>query len=148
MTPKKTTSAAASSQRRQPSRPKKKLSPEAVLQAAVIKMCSTYPDLAVVRLDPGHRSQRGVDNSGFPDLAIFGPGGILFRELKSVAGYYRGPRPSQTTWKHRLLAAHQDYEIWTPADLDSGRVADELDALAVFDPTDTAAEFSRVMARG
>jgi hypothetical protein len=126
---------------------RKKLTPEGEFQDAIIKRCKDYPDVHVVRLDPGHRSQRGADNAGFPDLMLVGPGGVLYRELKTENGKYRGLRSAQTTWKYRLQAARQDWAIWTPADLDAGRVDDALAALAEYDAEDTKAEIGRIMAR-
>lgn len=127
--------------------PRKKLTPEAEFQDAIIKRCKDYPDVHVVRLDPGHRSQRGADNAGFPDLHLVGPGGVLYRELKTEDGKQRGLRPAQMVWKYRLQAAGQDWGIWTPADLDSGLVDKELTALSVPVVGDVRAAFALAMAR-
>lgn len=67
---------------------------------------------------------------GFSDLFLCGDSGVMFRELKSLDGVNRGVRGRQVDWKYDLLAAGQDWAIWSPADLSSGQIARELDELA------------------
>jgi hypothetical protein len=82
-----------------------------------------------VHIDAPHHNRRRQNLVGFPDLLLCGPGGIAFRELKSGA-YGARLRSEQTAWKYRLKAARQDWALWKPADLESGRIDRELDALA------------------
>jgi hypothetical protein len=81
--------------------------------------------------NPAHFSQRVAANQGFPDLMIVGPGGAIFRELKTLAGMGPGGglRHDQMIWRDRLKAAGEDWDIWTPADLDGGRIDRELAAI-------------------
>lgn len=66
------------------------------------------------------------DGKGYPDLTIAGPGGVLFRELKSARGVLS---PEQKRWRDRLAASGADFAVWQPADLHSGRIEQELRAL-------------------
>ena len=74
--------------------------------------------------NPARFSQRIAASNGFPDVMIIGPGGVLYRELKT----YASPDllPGQMLWKYRLKAAGQNWDIWTPRDLDNGRIDNEL----------------------
>ena len=60
---------------------------------------------------------------GFPDVLVVGRGGILFREVKSATGTTTG---DQDWWGWLLTEAGADYAIWRPADLESGRIQQEL----------------------
>jgi hypothetical protein len=63
------------------------------------------------------------DGKGYPDLTLAGPGGVLFRELKSE----KGPTsPEQKAWIGSLGEAGADVAVWRPADLRSGRIEREL----------------------
>jgi hypothetical protein len=88
-------------------------------------------NLWAVQTNPAHFNHRVAANQGFPDLMIVGPGGVIFRELKTLNGMGAGGglRPDQSTWRDRLKAAGQDWDIWTPADLDRGRIERELAAI-------------------
>lgn len=66
------------------------------------------------------------DGKGYPDLTIAGPGGVLFRELKSEKGTASA---EQSIWLGTLTGGGQDAGIWRPRDLRSGRIEDELRAL-------------------
>lgn len=66
--------------------------------------------------------------AGFPDWVIVGPGGMLFRELKSGLGRVS---KAQQRWLHALAACGQDVAVWRPEDLYSGRIAAELAGLAL-----------------
>lgn len=68
------------------------------------------------------------DGTGYPDLTIAGPGGMLFRELKSARGVLA---PEQQGWITALTIAGQDAGVWKPADLQSGRIEHELRKLAL-----------------
>jgi hypothetical protein len=64
--------------------------------------------------------------AGWPDLVILGQGGMLLRELKTDTG-------RATAEQKRVMAlaeqAGQDVKIWRPADLRSGLIVAELDAI-------------------
>jgi hypothetical protein len=53
----------------------------------------------------------------------------MFRELKTEEKRRRGVRGRQVDWKYALLAAGQDWAVWSPCDLTSGHVDRELDRL-------------------
>jgi hypothetical protein len=65
------------------------------------------------------------DGKGFPDLVIVGPGGILYRELKTDVGRLS---PEQVVWL-RKLAVVSDAGTWRPADLHDGTIERELKAI-------------------
>ncbi len=98
---------------------------EAQLLAAVIERCECRPILWV-HIDTPHHNKRRQSLTGFPDLFLCGRIGVAFRELKSQYGEMR---PEQTTWRYKLLAAGQNWDIWRPVDLESGRIDRELDGL-------------------
>lgn len=66
------------------------------------------------------------DGKGYPDLTICGPGGLMFRELKSASGWVK---PDQRVWLDALAGAGMDAAVWKPRDLASGRIAAELSGL-------------------
>jgi hypothetical protein len=72
------------------------------------------------------RDSRGSAR-GYPDWTIAGPGGVIWRELKTQRGTVR---PDQQAWLDILAAAGQDAGVWRPEDLLSGRIGRELAALA------------------
>jgi hypothetical protein len=74
------------------------------------------------------------DGKGYPDLTIVGPGGLMFRELKSSRG---APTPEQKDWILRLRSAGADAAIWRPADLFAGLIERELRALRSANPSAT-----------
>jgi hypothetical protein len=98
---------------------------EAELFAQVTSLCEQRR-VSLVHNDAPHHSKRRQNLIGFPDLFLCGAHRIAFRELKKQ---YGRSSPEQTTWKYRLLAAGQDYDIWRPKDLESGRIERELDLL-------------------
>jgi hypothetical protein len=67
------------------------------------------------------------DGKGFPDLVLAGPGGVLFRELKSATGRLA---PEQVAWIGTLNRASADIAVWKPVDLESGRIERELRSIA------------------
>lgn len=87
-------------------------------QPAVIELCK-WMNLYVYHTHDSRRSARG-----FPDLVIVGPGGILFRELKTETG--RLSR-EQTEVLARLTTAGADAAVWRPADLTDGVISAELE---------------------
>lgn len=66
-------------------------------------------------------------NSGFPDLVVIGPAGVMWRELKTATGRTTA---AQNQWIDALRRARQDVDVWRPTDLMDGRIARELAALA------------------
>lgn len=64
---------------------------------------------------------------GFPDLVLVGARGILFRELKKEGGKHTD---AQLEWLLALSDAGSDAGTWYPSDLLSGRIAQELTAIA------------------
>jgi hypothetical protein len=105
---------------------------EAALQKAVTDLCG------YLGLRWYHAYQPKFDPAGWPDLVICGvhhgpypPGappahGILFRELKRAG---EDPTPGQLAWGHDLIAAGLSWDVWRPADLHSGRIQKELEAI-------------------
>lgn len=75
------------------------------------------------------------DGAGWPDLVIVGPGGSLLRELKAEGKY---PTPEQKVWLAWLTAAGEDAAVWRPRDWRSGRIQDELRAIARAKPREVA----------
>jgi|SRR5215472_17895169 len=94
---------------------------EAELQERVRGMCA---QLGLYHYHP-HDSRRS--EPGWPDSTIIGPNGVMFRELKNAT---RQLTSAQRAVGYRLQALSQDWAVWRPADLLSGRVAAELAALA------------------
>lgn len=63
---------------------------------------------------------------GWPDCVIVGPGGIIFRELKSDEGRLSLAQIDAG----RLIAwAGGSWNVWRPADLADGTIDRQLDAL-------------------
>lgn len=58
-----------------------------------------------------HDSRRSP--AGFPDRVYAGPGGVLFRELKTDTGKLTA---EQQAWLVGLHAAGLDADVWRPAD--------------------------------
>ena len=81
-------------------------------------------DLGLLRY---HTHDARKSPEGFPDLVCAGPGGVLFRELKRQG---KDPTPVQQRWLDALADAGQDAGVWRPEDLFSGRIANELVAIA------------------
>lgn len=50
---------------------------------------------------------------GWPDLTLVGPGGVLYREVKTSRGRLE---PAQWECGQRLLAAGADWAVWRPSD--------------------------------
>jgi hypothetical protein len=101
---------------------------EEQLLEEVFRLCAER-GIKAVHIDRPYRSRKRhlQDLAGFPDLLLAGPCGIAFREIKK-----EGIAPlssAQSGWKHSLLQSGQSWDIWTPSDLLSGRIARELDAL-------------------
>lgn len=98
---------------------------EAELVDAIIELCM-YLRLRVCHFRPaltakGYRTAI-QGHSGYPDLTIAGPGGVLFREVKSDKGKLT---KDQLVWL-ALLGA----DVYRPCDWMSGRVERELKAIS------------------
>jgi hypothetical protein len=93
---------------------------EAQFQATVIAMCR------LLRIDWHHAVTATRDAVGWPDLAMVGDRGFLLRELKTDNG--RLTRRQQE-WGDRLRRAGISWDVWRPADLSSGRIKRELEAI-------------------
>ncbi|MDA8440464.1 MAG: VRR-NUC domain-containing protein [Propionibacterium sp.] len=81
-----------------------------------------------MRLRAYHTHDSRRSEPGFPDLVIVGPGGVLYRELKTQKGRVR---LEQTAWLDDLTRAGQNARIWRPIDVLNGTVLDELHALTI-----------------
>lgn len=93
---------------------------EAHLQGAVIDMCRLF-GVAWYHTYSSRRS-----NPGWPDLALCGSRGFMLRELKTATGRLT---TEQEHWGLMLRAAGVSWAVWRPADLHSGRVQAELEAI-------------------
>ncbi len=75
---------------------------------------------------------RRIDSpGGWPDFIVIGVGGVLEREVKTDGDVLR---PLQRWIGARLVSAGHNWSTWTAADLASGRVDRELDALTARRP--------------
>ena len=98
---------------------------ESELEEAVAAECRR---LGIARFHFSIRSPRAAScPPGWPDEVLVGRRGILWRELKNPS---RKPTPAQNRVKWRLRAAGANVEVWRPADLYSGRIRRELEAIA------------------
>lgn len=93
---------------------------EAHLQGAVIDMCRLFG----VAWYHAYSSRRSVP--GWPDLALCGSRGFMLRELKTATGRLT---TEQQQWGLTLRAAGVSWDTWRPADLHSGRIQAELEAI-------------------
>ena len=98
---------------------------EAELQHEVEKLC----DELGLLWHHCHDSRHCDGRRGFPDLVIIGPCGLLLAELKSAAGETSS---GQDLWLWHLakIPGPRIWAIWRPADLASGRIRNELFAIA------------------
>lgn len=65
--------------------------------------------------------------AGYPDWTYAGPGGHMWRELKTMTGR---PSAQQQHWLDVLRAGGGDAKIWRPTDLISGAITRELAIVA------------------
>jgi hypothetical protein len=63
---------------------------------------------------------------GWPDLTLYGQGGLIYRELKTEIGRLS---VAQKATHADLSAAGQDVAVWRPSDMASGRITRELTVL-------------------
>jgi hypothetical protein len=80
-----------------------------------------------LHIDTPFRNRRSCGLIGMPDLILIGHAGTIFRELKRDR--YQDLSSAQIEVKHELLAMGRDFAIWTPDDLASGQIDQELAAL-------------------
>lgn len=105
--------------------------PEDDFQTKVLQLCKLM-HLRTAHFRPAlsksgrYMTPVGGDGKGWPDLTIVGPGGVLFRELKSPTGT---TTPDQRAWIAALAEAGADVGVWKPRDLDSGRIRAELEGI-------------------
>jgi hypothetical protein len=110
-------------------KPKK---PEEIFQKSILDLCALR-HLKVAHFRPAlTKTGRWItavsaDGKGWPDLSICGPGGLIFRELKSATGVLK---PEQRDWLAWLTEAGQDAGVWKPKDMQSGLIPDTLKRLS------------------
>lgn len=68
-----------------------------------------------------------ADGKGYPDLTAVGPGGVIWRELKTDTGRLSD---EQKLWIQRLVEAGADVAVWRPRDWASGEIAATLQRLS------------------
>jgi hypothetical protein len=95
--------------------------PERDLEEHIRRMCD---QLGVWRW---HVPDSSRMQAGLPDDILLGPNGLLWRENKSMTGRLT---PEQRTVGNLLRMNGQNWSLWTPADLVSGRIGTELAAIA------------------
>jgi hypothetical protein len=96
------------------------------LDTAIVQLCD---ELELITLHVREPRREGGDWPGFPDRIIFGPypPHVLYRELKAGTGL----SGAQKRWRWRLRDwCRQDYGVWTAADWNNGKIAEQLAALA------------------
>lgn len=109
---------------------------------AVIDLCHTL-GLLVAHFRPVQdksgrwRTAVAGDGAGFPDLVIVGPGGVLYRELKSARGRVEA---DQVVWLRALQTAGANAAVWQPEHLTDGTIPSELAALRRARPAMTEGE--------
>lgn len=82
----------------------------------------------------GYHVRNSVGSArGWPDWVILGPGGIIFRELKTEGGLVS---TDQSIVGRKLETAGQNWQVWRPSDLHSGMIARQMDRL--MKPVETA----------
>lgn len=100
------------------------------LLTTVLGMATTFGVLTAhfrpAKTSAGWRTPVSGDGKGFPDCVLVGPGGVLFRELKSGDGRLS---PEQTVWLSALAGAGADAGVWRPADLREGRIEAQIRAI-------------------
>ncbi len=94
---------------------------EAELQRQVVKLARPLGILVGITPD----SRRAF--SGEPDLRLAGVGGVIWAELKSEMGETSA---AQDRWLWLLHKAGEQAYVWRPADLESGLIRHELEAIA------------------
>jgi hypothetical protein len=95
---------------------------ERELDAAVRRITASLPAVLAYHT----RDSRG-SAPGYPDWTFAGPGGVMFRELKTAGGTLTR---AQHAWLDALQESGADADVWRPGDLLSGRIGRELAELA------------------
>lgn len=93
--------------------------PEAALQKAVTDLCK------LLGIWWYHVGDSRRDRAGWPDLALIGRR-LIYRELKTDSGTLR---IEQAEVGARMRRAGVDWAVWRPADLRSGKILAELEAI-------------------
>lgn len=70
---------------------------------------------------------RRVTATGWPDHVLIGSRGLIYREVKGDGDQVSG---RQVAVGYALKANGQDWDIWTKHDLASGRIRQEIEAIA------------------
>lgn len=100
---------------------------EAELLTAITTGTCHRPGLcALLQIWWYHHPDSRRSPAGLPDLILVGRRGILWRELKSADGTTNAEQ-DYAMWL--LHEAGEDVAVWRPADLASGRIARELEAI-------------------
>jgi hypothetical protein len=87
--------------------------------------------LVVYKIGYRHNSIELLNEGGFPDDTYWGPGGLIVRELKAMRpDWKRGQKQHLLS----LQEAHVDVSVWKPCCLLSGRIDEEMAALAGVEP--------------
>jgi hypothetical protein len=95
---------------------------ESELLEEIRKLCDDFGLLAF----HVHDARRSW-GSGYPDLTIAGPEGILFRECKDRAAQ---ATPGQRLWGQAINEAGGDWALWRPHDLLNGNIRRQLTRIA------------------
>lgn len=90
---------------------------EKTLQSHVARSCE------ILGLGYYHTYDSRRSPKGFPDCVIWGPGGVIFRELKRQM---MKPTDVQAACIETMQAAGQDVDVWRPSDWFDGRIYLEL----------------------
>jgi hypothetical protein len=93
------------------------------LTAEVRRLAGLYKVRAIHIPD----SRRIRDAAGMPDFLLLGPLGLIWRELKRPFGVLSD---RQQDFHRELVAVGQDVAVWRPLDLQTGHIAQELQAIA------------------
>lgn len=96
---------------------------EAELLGQVVKLAERYR----VYLAHWPDSRRMIGVPGYPDVTLAGTSGFMLAELKDQDGEVS---PAQRRWKWQLQRCGIRWELWRPADLESGHIEETIKALA------------------
>lgn len=108
--------------------------PRPVLNALSTYAEPDYPDTVAERVFQDNVERRAIrygllvyhthdsrgSRKGWPDLVVAGPGGAIFRELKTAKGT---TTMEQERWLALLRQIGMDAKVWRPADIRTGEIA-------------------------